>query len=85
MFIGNYHGGIPPWASGTRTPFHSHVPTMRPRSPRLVFRDPIEPGTLTAPASFFGNGLQDIGFEDDRGLVLAFIQSNYSIFEKFSA
>ncbi|CAH0394421.1 unnamed protein product, partial [Bemisia tabaci] len=39
------------------------VPSMGPRSPRLVFRDPVEPGTLQAP---FGQGnLQDLTAPDD--------------------
>ncbi|XP_065218770.1 uncharacterized protein LOC135844482 isoform X2 [Planococcus citri] len=42
------------------------VPSMGPRSPRLVFRDPIEPGTLQAP--FSPNGLQDLTApEDNKG------------------
>ncbi|KAI5699976.1 hypothetical protein M8J75_012072 [Diaphorina citri] len=45
----NYNGFLP-------------VPSMGPRSPRLVFRDPVEPGTLQAP---FGNGLQDLTAPDD--------------------
>lgn len=43
------------------------VPSMGPRSPRLVFRDPVEPGTLQAP--FSPNGLQDLAApEDNRGM-----------------
>lgn len=43
------------------------VPSMGPRSPRLVFRDPVEPGTLQAP--FSPNGLQDLTApEDNRGM-----------------
>lgn len=49
-----YHQSLPP------------VPSMGPRSPRLVFRDPIEPGTLQAP--FSPNGLQDLTApEDNKG------------------
>lgn len=47
------------------------VPSMGPRSPRLVFRDPVEPGTLQAP--FSPNGLQDIAApEDNRGRCVCF-------------
>uniref|UniRef100_A0A8D8QZ95 Serine proteinase stubble n=4 Tax=Cacopsylla melanoneura TaxID=428564 RepID=A0A8D8QZ95_9HEMI len=46
----NYNGYLP-------------VPSMGPRSPRLVFRDPVEPGTLQAP--FGGNGLQDLTAPED--------------------
>lgn len=43
------------------------VPSMGPRSPRLVFRDPVEPGTLQVP--FSSNGLQDLTApEDNRGM-----------------
>lgn len=49
-----FHQNLPP------------VPSMGPRSPRLVFRDPIEPGTLQAP--FSPNGLQDLTApEDNKG------------------
>lgn len=51
----NYNGFLPA------------VPSMGPRSPRLVFRDPVEPGTLQAP--FGGNGLQDLTApEDNKGI-----------------
>lgn len=53
----NYNGFLP-------------VPSMGPRSPRLVFRDPVEPGTLQAP---FGNGLQDLTAPDDnKGIQIYF-------------
>ncbi|KAK6619889.1 hypothetical protein RUM44_006289 [Polyplax serrata] len=66
-YSGGYSSGFLPWSPIVRPPFYSsHVPTMRPRSPRLVFRDPVEPGTLSAPSGFFGGGLQDIDFDDDR-------------------
>lgn len=49
-----FHQNLPP------------VPSMGPRSPRLVFRDPVEPGTLQAP--FSPNGLQDLTApEDNKG------------------
>lgn len=35
-------------------------PPMGPRSPRLVFRDPVDQGTLQAPFGGGPNGLQDI-------------------------
>ncbi|XP_008189852.1 uncharacterized protein LOC100167464 isoform X2 [Acyrthosiphon pisum] len=35
-------------------------PSMGPRSPRLVFRDPIDQGTLQAPFGGGPNGLQDL-------------------------
>ncbi|KAL0268740.1 UNVERIFIED_CONTAM: hypothetical protein PYX00_010562 [Menopon gallinae] len=66
-FGGGHHGNYGPWSAGPKPGGLFHVPAMRPRSPRLVFRDPVEPGTLSAPSNFFGNGLQDIGFDDDRG------------------
>lgn len=55
----NYNGFLP-------------VPSMGPRSPRLVFRDPVEPGTLQAP--FGGNGLQDLTApEDNKGIQNLFL------------
>lgn len=55
----NYNGFLP-------------VPSMGPRSPRLVFRDPVEPGTLQAP--FGGNGLQDLTApEDNKGIQSLFL------------
>lgn len=35
-------------------------PSMGPRSPRLVFRDPVDQGTLQAPFGGGPNGLQDL-------------------------
>ncbi|XP_075219869.1 chymotrypsin-like protease CTRL-1 [Lycorma delicatula] len=60
---------LPPVSWSPGGPFHQGfqhqpVPSMGPRSPRLVFRDPVEPGTLQAP--FFGqNNLQDLTAPDD--------------------
>lgn len=36
-----------------------------PRSPRLVFRDPVEPGTLHAPFFSSGSNLQDISASEE--------------------
>lgn len=56
----NYNGFLPA------------VPSMGPRSPRLVFRDPVEPGTIQAP--FGGNGLQDLTApEDNKGIEFCLI------------
>lgn len=38
----------------------SQQPAMGPRSPRLVFRDPVDQGTLQAPFGAGPNGLQDL-------------------------
>ncbi|XP_060855728.1 uncharacterized protein LOC132933472 isoform X2 [Metopolophium dirhodum] len=41
-------------------PVQQPPPSMGPRSPRLVFRDPIDQGTLQAPFGGGPNGLQDL-------------------------
>ncbi|XP_015378093.1 PREDICTED: uncharacterized protein LOC107172318, partial [Diuraphis noxia] len=41
-------------------PVQQQPPSMGPRSPRLVFRDPIDQGTLQAPFGGGPNGLQDL-------------------------
>ncbi|XP_039298319.1 uncharacterized protein LOC111043398 isoform X1 [Nilaparvata lugens] len=58
---------VPPTA-----PFHPGfqppVPSMGPRSPRLVFKDPVEPGTIQA-SLFNQNGFQDLTApEENRGI-----------------
>lgn len=69
--VSNFSGdGYPPWGNSRPTGFHQ--PAMRPRSPRLVFRDPVEPGTIAAPSGFFGDGLQDIASEEDQGICYFF-------------
>ncbi|KAL5237244.1 hypothetical protein ACI65C_004654 [Semiaphis heraclei] len=41
-------------------PVQQQPPSMGPRSPRLVFRDPVDQGTLQAPFGGGPNGLQDL-------------------------
>lgn len=62
-------GARPSRPFGSWNPHFSFTsPSMVPRSPRLVFRDPLEHGTLQAPFFSQGNSLQDIsGPEDNRG------------------
>lgn len=55
--------GLPPPPLSAQLPsfgYHSlpPPPPTGPRSPRLVFRDPVDPGTLQAP--YGSNGLQDL-------------------------
>ncbi|XP_050430790.1 uncharacterized protein LOC126839495 isoform X1 [Adelges cooleyi] len=60
--------GPPVIGPGPQSPYAYHhpvapVPAMGPRSPRLVFRDPVDTGTLQAPYGNGGggpNGLQDL-------------------------
>lgn len=55
---GGFRPGRPLWGSDS----------IVPRSPRLVFRDPVEPGTLHAPFFTSGANLQDISApEENRG------------------
>ncbi|XP_025417844.1 uncharacterized protein LOC112688724 isoform X1 [Sipha flava] len=62
--------GLPPPLQAQQQPF-SYLPqypvqppppppAMGPRSPRLVFRDPVDQGTLQAPFGGGPNGLQDL-------------------------
>lgn len=56
--VGGFRPGRPLWGSDS----------IVPRSPRLVFRDPVEPGTLHAPFFTSGANLQDISApEENRG------------------
>lgn len=62
--VGGFRPGRPLWGSDS----------IVPRSPRLVFRDPVEPGTLHAPFFTSGANLQDISApEENRGNFLSFL------------
>lgn len=67
--IGDFPSSGPGGFRPSRPLFNPFPDSIVPRSPRLVFRDPVEPGTLQA--SFFNPGnLQDISApEDNRGNV----------------
>lgn len=62
--------GLPPSLQAQQQPFTylpqypvqqpPPPPAMGPRSPRLVFRDPVDQGTLQAPFGGGPNGLQDL-------------------------
>ncbi|XP_022166237.1 uncharacterized protein LOC111030850 isoform X1 [Myzus persicae] len=60
---------VPPGLLSQQQPFsylpqypvqQQQPPSMGPRSPRLVFRDPVDQGTLQAPFGGGPNGLQDL-------------------------
>lgn len=72
--VGSFRPSRPIWGSNN----NQFPDSLVPRSPRLVFRDPIEPGTLQAP--FFGpNGnLQDISApEENRGILTSHTCTNH--------
>lgn len=61
--VGSFRPSRPLWG-----PNNHYSESLIPRSPRLVFRDPVEPGTLQAPFFNPGGNLQDLSApEENRG------------------
>ncbi|KAG8286313.1 hypothetical protein J6590_062816 [Homalodisca vitripennis] len=72
--LAGFRPGRPMWAPNNQFP-----DSIVPRSPRLVFRDPVEPGTLQAPFFNPAGNLQDISApEENRGnpTVILLVTSN---------